>query len=180
MAAGMVWAGTTFNIIPLFEGRGLTEGQAAATLAVCAVAMAAVQPIAGVLADRLPLSGLLAAGSSAVTVSMAILIAMDSLWTAHLFGVFLGVGNGIYAVAANTLWPRYFGRRSLGKIRSGGMMALVLGSSLGPFLLGASQDYLDAFQPALFVFLGVNVVLAVAALFATVPGSRSSGFQPER
>ena len=168
-ATGMVWAGTVFNILPLFESHGLTDQQAATTLAVFAISMAAMQPFAGLLSDRLPLNLLLSISSAAVTLAMGILLKMDTVGMAYTFAVSFGLGCGLAGVAGSTLWPRYFGRTHLGKIRGGAQAALVVGSSIGPFLVGASFDYLGSFDVSLLVFLGANALLTLATLFATRP-----------
>ena len=169
MVAGMVWAGTVFNIVPLFESYGFTDQQAAATMALFAIFMAALQPLAGFLTDRLPLNLLLSVSAAAVTAAMAILLSMNSLWMAHLFAVVFGFGNGLRQVVDSTLWPRYFGRNHLGKIRGCALTAIVVGSSVGPLLLGKSYDHFKSFDISIYIFLGANALLAVVCLFVTRP-----------
>jgi len=76
---GMVWAGTVFHLIPVFDRCGLTANQAAAILGIYAVSMAVVQPIAGLLTDLVPLNLFLSAASALVASAMAVLLSTQSM-----------------------------------------------------------------------------------------------------
>ncbi len=167
---GMFWAGITFNIVPLFEGHGLSKTDAAAAIAVCAASLALVQLLGGLLADRVPLNLLLCVAAATAAAAVAMLTQVHSFAMAAVFAVAIGAGSGLGIVAGGTLWPRYFGRTHLGKIRGTAMMATVLGSAIGPFLLGAAHDAFGTFDSALWFLSGACGVLAVALCWATPPG----------
>jgi MFS family permease len=168
---GMIATAITFNIVPLFAWRGLSETQAAATFSTFAVCMALMQVIGGVLADRVKLNVLLAASAGGLFWGVVMVWRMATIWDGHLYAAIFGASQGLLIATGNTFWPRYFGRVHLGKIRSSVWTATVAGCSLGPFLLGFSFDHFQGYAPALGLFSGLLAGGFVAALFATPPRS---------
>jgi hypothetical protein len=67
------------------------------------------------------------------------------------------------------LWVRYYGRLHLGKIRGSTITASVAGSSLGPFIMGATFDLSGSYNTSLWLFLILLIPHIVAAPFATQP-----------
>jgi len=49
------------------------------------------------------------------------------------------------------------------------LTAAIAGSSLGPLLMGVSDDYLGSFTPAFGLFAGLALVIAIAGVWATPP-----------
>lgn len=164
-----VWAGIIFNIVPLFESHGFTQTETAATFVPFAVAMGVMQLIGGIFADRLPLNLLMSIAVACMTLGVGFIIRMDSAATLLGYAITFGAGSGLVTVVESTLWARYFGRDHLGKIRGTIWTATVAGSSVGPFVMGASYDYLHSYDQALLLKLGLLVPLIIVTLFATPP-----------
>jgi len=173
LSVSTVWAmvatGIFFNIIPLFESRGLTETDAMATFTTFAACAAAMQLAGGVLADRVRLNILLGIGMAGMTGGIVVLLRLDSPWMGHLYSIVFGSFQGVMSGVGSTLWARYFGRSSLGKIRGTVWTAMVAGSSLGPFVMGVAFDHFGRFDESLWLFAGLFFPLAIAGLFATPP-----------
>ncbi len=168
-AWALIITGLTFNIIPLFAARGFSEGLVAATFTTLAAATVFAQITSGLLADRLPLRWLAAASLVFFALAILTLLRLTSPWRAHLYAILFGVGQGIFAVINTTIWARYFGRDFLGEIRGSVWLAMVAGSSAGPFIMGATYDLLGSYQFSLGLFSGALSILAVAAFWATPP-----------
>lgn len=166
---GMIGTAIIFHITGLFEVRGLSEAHAAATFSTFAIAMAVMQLIGGVLADRLPLNLLMAVAVSVMTVCMCLLAGGQADWTVPAYAGF-GAAQGMLGAVSNTAWPRYFGRAHLGKIRGTVMTVVVAGTGLGPFCLGGLYDLLGSYAPTLWTFAAIYSAVAVSTLFATPPG----------
>lgn len=166
---GMTSTAIMFNLLPLFVWQGLSEARAAATYSTFAVCMAAMQLIGGALADRFRLNLLLVVAASGLFSGVLTVWNMDSVWEGHLYAILFGSSQGLLISTMNTLWPRYFGRVHLGKIRSSVWTATVAGCSLGPFLLGYSIDFLGGYGPGLGFFAVLLAGGAVAAFFARPP-----------
>ena len=168
-AWALIVTGITFNVVPLFTTQGLTETLVAASFTTMAAATALAQIASGLLADRLPLRWLASASLVFFALAIAALTRITAPWTAHLYAILLGLGQGIFTVMNATVWARYYGRDFLGEIRGSVWMAMVAGSSAGPFVMGATYDLLGSYRFSLWLFFGVVAVLAVAALWATPP-----------
>jgi sugar phosphate permease len=139
------------------------------TLTVYAVTYAIMQFAGGVLADRAPAPVLLAIGLLGLALSMWLLQECSTTWGAQLCGVALGASQGIFFGAAQPLWPRYFGRRHLGKIRGVLTTMLVSLSSVGPLFAGVVKDWNGDFRFAITAFLVAPIPVALLSLLATPP-----------
>lgn len=169
----MVGTGLVFNAQSLFVSKGLSDRSAVHALTCLFTCMALMQLVGGILADRCRLYRLIALSMTGLTAGIGILLFGRSEWSLVGYIVF-GASQGLLSAAANTLWPRYFGRAHVGKIRGSMMTAVVAGSAIGPFLMGMSFDWFESYAPSLWLFGAILVPLSVSALFATPPDSRSS------
>ena len=166
---GLVWAGIVFHIVPLLASRGLAAAETTKMFAAYAIILAVVQPVCGILADRLPLRFLLSAAAALMAGAVWILVRAFSAEGVLLFGAALGFAHGIEITGQATILPRYYGRAHLGKIRGGTAVAVVAGSSLGPFILGVTYDATGRFDAGLWLLAGSYALLACALPFATPP-----------
>jgi MFS family permease len=169
VAWSMIVTGITFNIIPLFESHGLSEAVATASFATLAASLAVSQIIGGYLADRLPLNWLASASAAGLAAGVFMLLPLQTVTQAHIFALFLGIGQGLLGAVQSTLWVRYYGRLHLGKIRGSIATANVAASSLGPFLMGATFDIFGSYNASLWLFLAILLPLTLATPFATPP-----------
>ena len=166
---GLTWAGIVFHIMTLFQSRNLTDQDAATTFVTLGFAMGLTQFIGGFLANRLPLHLLLATAVAIRTVGLLFLITLHSVPGAHVYAAVFGSGQGLLIVVTTVVWPRYFGRDHLGKIRAGAHTATVAGSSIGPFLMGVAYDRFHSFTPPLMLLLVLSLPLAAALTLAGPP-----------
>jgi len=158
-----------FCIVPIFAERGLTDGDAAVMLTAFAISLAIMQLTGGILADHFPAPPLLGLGLAGLGAGVGLLYTSHSLPVAVCAGAVLGASQGIFFGTSQPLWPRYFGRRHLGKIR-GFLLTLAIGSSsLGPLLAGLTRDALGSFNFALIVFSVAPLAMAVMALAVAPP-----------
>ncbi len=169
---GVMWAGIAFHIMPLFASRGLTGVDVVNTLVVFGICLALSQLFGGFFADRLPLPLLLTLAQGMIAVGCFCLLQMSSMSLAFAFAVVVGIGEGLGFITVAALWPRYYGRRHLGKIRSLGMAALVIGSSVGPYLFGIAYDAWNSFDRPLTALTILCVILTVFMPLTTTPKVR--------
>lgn len=165
----MIITAIFFNIVPIFTSQGLTEANAATTYTILAVALIISQLVSGWLADRIPVNWL---GSACLLFTSGGVLALsqaDTVLIAQLYAILIGTGQGLFSAMNNTVWVRYFGRAHLGKIRGSISLALVAGSSAGPFIMGASYDLSGSYSLSIMFFVILMVPLAIAALWATPP-----------
>ncbi len=164
----MVVTGLVFNVHRLYGIHGYTATDADAALSLLFGCIAATQLLGGILADRVPLRWMVVVSLAGMFLSSVFLLQESGLWLTVSFALF-GVSQGLLAPTANTLWPRYFGRAHVGKIRGSAQTAAVAGSSLGPFMMGVNFDMRGNYAISLWVFAAMFVPLIFAALWATPP-----------
>ena len=174
-AWAMIITAIFFNIIPIFTDHGLTDANAAATYTTVAVALGATQLIGGALADRFRLNWLASLSMLFTAGGILMLSQADTIVLAQLYALFIGMGQGLFGAVNNTVWVRYYGRAHLGRIRGSVAMAMVAGSSTGPFIMGATYDLSGSYQVSLTIFIALLIPLAVATLWATPPVSSRHG-----
>lgn len=168
-AFSLIITAVFFNIVPIFTDHGLTAANAAATYTTVAVALATMQLIGGVLADRFQLNWLTTLCIISIVIGLSLLNQAESVMVAQLYALFIGLGQGLFGAVMNTVWVRYFGRAHLGSIRGSVTMAMVASSSVGPFIMGMTYDLLNSYELSLNLFIGLLIPLAFAALWATPP-----------
>jgi len=164
----------TFNLLPIFTAKGLSEEQAAASFTVLMVVSAVFQIGGGMVADRVPLRWMTFGALGLYAVAIVALIFVPSAYVVWVYILILGLAQGLFGGLGNTVWVRYFGRKHLGKIRGSVWTAAVAGSSIGPFLMGISFDLSGDFFISLASFAVVLFGLAIAGLWATPPVSTAS------
>ena len=171
-AFGLIITAVFFNIVPIFTNHGLTEANAAATFTILALALAAMLLVGGVLADRVRLNWLAAVSTALIAVGIWVLGGADSVMLAQFYALLIGIGQGLFGAVNNTVWVRYYGRAHLGSIRGSVAMAMVAGSSVGPFIMGATYDLFGSYQFSLNLFIALLIPLAIIALWATPPTTK--------
>lgn len=165
----MIITAIHFHAVQLFLNAGLTERDAAAMFSIFAVAFSVTMVIGGILADRFPLNFLLSASTACLAGGIALLMVLSGPVSARIFAIVLGSSQGLFMAVGATIWVRYYGRSSLGKIRGGLTTVGVAASSAGPFLMGGAYDLYGGYQEILQLFLLLTLPMVVAALFVTRP-----------
>ena len=172
LAATATWAligtGLVFHLDAIFDSHGLAKIASTRAMTCMALGMATFQILGGLLADRLALRWILMASIGLIATSCAMLAQGSLTLLIPSFAVY-GCGQGLMSILASTAWARYFGRAHLGKIRGTSLTAAIGGSSLGPLLMGISDDYLGSFAPALALFTALAIAIAIAGFWATPP-----------
>ena len=161
--------GIHFHSVQIFLDRGLTAAHAAAMFGVYAAAFAVMRFLGGLLADRVPLNGLLFVGHLGMGAGLVLLNQLSTPMSGHVFAGALGGSDGILMAVNTTLWVRYYGRRHLGKIIGSLATVGVASSSAGPLLMGTAHDLFGRYDESVWLFAGICVPLAIAGLLATPP-----------
>ncbi len=174
LMAGMVlWAmigtGVVFHAIPIFGQYGVPAEQAKLLFTTFSASMLVAQVAGGILADRLPMHRLLAAGFALLAAGVSVIPFTTSWWHVHTYALLFGAGQGLAIAINSTMWVRYYGRTHLGKIRGTVWCATVAGSGCGPLILGLFVDQLGSFTPGLWLFTALLLPLGPLSLFATAP-----------
>ncbi len=100
------------------------------------------------------------------------LIQLRSSWGVAAFIAGNGMCGGFFVSLSGLVWPRFFGRRSLGAISGVGMSSMVIASGLGPLMFSLSQRFLGSYGPILWLSGLVPGTLLVASFWADNPQRR--------
>lgn len=165
----LVGTAVAFCAPSIFEMRGLVAAEAAARTTHIFTAMGltlvAANVFTGMLADRLQLQHMMAAGMFATVLVGALLRLPDSEHWVIAIGIVMGLAQALMMAIGATVWVRYFGREALGRIRGSVMTILVASSSVGPFLLEGVAAWLGDYQGVLTMMMLFPLPLAFAVLW---------------
>ncbi|MFI2363329.1 MFS transporter [Promicromonospora sp. NPDC019610] len=161
---GVVVIGLQVHLVPMMTDRGLSPDQAAQLLVVFGLASLVGRVVGGLIIDRVH-------GSVVGPVVMLAPIAgmfflHPPFSTAAVAVAFIGIAFGIEGDLLALLITRYLGMRNFGQIIGPVQAMFILGSAVGPLLLGVGYDQLGSYDPVIPVLMGVLVVGAI--LIATL------------
>jgi MFS family permease len=166
---GLVASGIgLFNEAILAE-RGFGADVYYQTLVVTALTALAGNFLGGWLAGRLPLGQLLAASMFVLTVGLAVLPSLATLAQVMAWATAMGLGGGLVMVVFFSVWPRAYGRLSLGRIQGTAQAITVLASAVGPLLLAWCVEWTGSYAAMFQILAGAIAALGVGALLVRVP-----------
>ncbi len=168
-AGSLIGTAMTFHHMSILNSRGITDTQATLVLSLTAAVGVFSTMLTGHLLDKLPNRFILAAGQLALMASMAWIFIVQDLWHAVIYGIFIGIAQGLIYTTMIVIFPNYFGRRHLGTIMGVATIGMVVSSGLGPLPFGALYEMSNNYDLAIISFLPLPALCAVAALFAPPP-----------
>jgi MFS family permease len=153
--------GLIFHHFDLMATRGIDRIAAAAVFAPFALVVAATNVGAGALIDRLdprvPVVAMLVLQAACLATASVVGPA-----TLPLYGVVLGVTQGLMGVVSGSLFARVFGRAAIGGIKGTAHLLSAGGAGAGPVLLAVGAPLLGGYGPALWLLVPLPLALAVA------------------
>ncbi|MEL7369463.1 MAG: MFS transporter [Myxococcota bacterium] len=165
----MMITGITFHIVDIGAASGVAREDAVAIFLPIAIVSIASAVVGGTLGDRLPVRALLIAmmiGLGLGTIGVA-----DLAHHRTLAIVGLGLATGLFSPTSTIAYPRFFGRRHLGAIVGVEMMALVIGSALGPSFLATSRAFFGEYRPLLLASLSLPLLSILLSVSFRAPRS---------
>lgn len=169
MIPSAIGTGMTFHLVSIMGEASLSPAVAASVLSLMAVSRLPVILVTGQLADRLPVKYLMSASLALLFLAMVVLLNVNGIFLAMTFGLIRGVSMGMRAVTGGVVWPDYFGRENLGKIRGIAMTGMVMGSAFGPLPFGFAYDMFGGYSQILLISLIIPLAGAIAMFFADKP-----------
>lgn len=161
--------GLVFHQVSMMAQLGLSAEVAAMVLSVMAMVKFPMLFIVGRLADRVKVRYLMAFSQGILLLGIAVLYFAINVQLALVYGVLIGVMMTVNSISSDMIWPEYYGRRNLSSIRGITMMAMVLGSALGPLPYGFAYDIFKSYQQVLLASMLFPSIGILAAMMATPP-----------
>ena len=155
---------------PFWTEEGIATSWVAGVFALDAIMFAASTLAAGALITRIAPRHLAAIAMIAQATGIAVATAWVSVPTMLLSSPLLGGGAGINAVVVTVIWADYYGRPSLGAIRSVSMPIILVGFAIGPPAVGALYGLSgNSYVPGFALLAGLLAAAAVIVTTATRP-----------
>jgi MFS family permease len=166
---GLVAAGMSLFNQSLLAERGFDRGVFLTITTVTPLIGLTANLLAGLLACRIRLGVLLAAGLVIQSVALAAFPAVSTLPQVYAYAAAMGVAGGVLTVVFFTVWRQAFGPAHLGQIQGAAQLLTVLASAAGPLLLAAGQRASGSYTPVVQHLALVAAAFAVAALIVPLP-----------
>jgi OFA family oxalate/formate antiporter-like MFS transporter len=155
--------GFTFHLVSLFEDAGLSRERALAIFIPVSVASVSIALVGGWISDRIKLKYLLYLMLFGEFIALFSLGNMSEGLYYYGFIVGNGIVSGVFNVLMAVTWPRFYGRKNLGKITGFVMALIVFGSALGPILFSVSFSKFGSYS---FAVLGLAIIVLIIAVLS--------------
>jgi cyanate permease len=168
------------HLVPFLTDSGYSRAEAASAFAMIGLAGLLSKPIWGLVAERVP--SRYAAASEFVLLGLGVL-AIDLAPTLPLMfaAIFLlGIGVGGVMTVQETVWADYYGRLTLGTVRSIGRTFTIVFSAGGPVFAALAFDLRGSYEVAFLVFVATYALAAVLVLATPAPRHPGTGTPADR
>jgi len=159
--SAMLGTGLVFHHFSIMAANGIDRDAAATVFLAFGVVLAASNLVTGWLLDRIPPRFLLAVAQAAL--ASALLMATRLSGSLVLYGVLLGVMQGMMTAIGQTVYAHYFGRAHLGSIKGMVSTITVAGTALGPLAFAVGFEQSGSYRPVLTLAALAPLAIAVIA-----------------
>ncbi len=168
-------SGVVAHIVPILTDRGVAPAQATAAISAAGLALIVGRLVAGWLLDRVHGPIVAVAFFSLPLMGIALLLgSADPRWGVPA-AVLVGLGLGAEVDLIAFMQSRYLGLKAFGELYGYLFAIFMLGSGLGPFLMGQSFRLHHSYEPALWLLAGsltvACVLMARMGAYAYGPGA---------
>ena len=129
--------------------------------------------LSGILLDKIGTVNLIPYFQLPLVVAFLLFSFGETLVSALLGFVFLGITSGASATLPNAFWAEFFGTKHLGSIKAAAVGVMVLGSAIGPTLTGVLLDF-DVSLENQYVWISVFFAISSILMLVGVSKARKS------
>jgi len=157
------------HLIPYLTDSGYSRTEAAGAFSMMGVSGLISKPIWGLIVERVPAR--FAAASEFAFLGLGVVAILTAPTLPLMYGaIFLfGVGVGGVITIQETVWADYYGRLTLGTVRSIGRPFTIVFSAGGPVFAGLAYDLNGSYAVAFLVFIGAYILAAISILVTPSP-----------
>ncbi|MGW2282905.1 MFS transporter [Streptomyces sp. NPDC001770] len=161
---GMVGSTVIVHQIPLLLDAGVAESIAGLVPVALGIALIVARVATGWLLDRFPVSRVMSAYLVGGIVSVLLFASGPNAVTAVLASALAGLLIGAEFDVLSYLIPRYFGRRSFGKIYGIVFAVFQIGAAVAASAASVSRESYGSYTPAMLTLAGLCAVCCVLFL----------------
>ena len=165
------------HLIPYLTDGGFSPAQAAGGFGMVGVAGLLSKPLWGLALERIQTRFCAAFDFVLFALSMALIMAINGMAMMYVAIFTLGLAIGGVVTVQEVVWANYFGRLTLGTVRSIGRPFTIVSSAGGPVFAGAAYDLGGSYQVAFVVFIATYLLAAVLILVTPHPQPPASARQ---
>ena len=156
----MAFQGINLSLAPYIQDLGYGEAMLAAVMTFRPIITAVSLPFMGFLSERAHRVIVRVIPFVLQGIAVCFLLSAEEsefLW----FAVALyGLGHSGVVVIEGVIWANYFGRLSLGRVRSLAFLATFVSGAIGPIAMNAVFDVIGSYRPAFVVVMGLYAIVA--------------------
>ncbi len=156
------------HIIPHLTDVGISPIMATSIVSVWGIASLSIKPVWGFLTERVPVRYCAAIAYATDAVAILLLISTRHPALLYVINFIRGLGTGGFTTVGEMLWANYYGRLSLGRVRSIALPFSILFSAIGPVFAGYAFDLTGNYRSA-FGTLTATVFLSTFLVLLTRP-----------
>ena len=160
--------GAIAHVVPMLTDRGVAPGVAISALSVAGMALIGGRLISGYLLDRIFAPYVAAAFFLAPLVGLLVLMQAHDATLGAVGTVLIGIGLGAEVDLIAFLLTRYLGNRSFGEIYGYLFLVFMLGSGLGPMIMGVSFDHFGGYSEIMMALI-VGLVISIGIMLRMKP-----------
>ncbi|MBR0755735.1 hypothetical protein JQ604_26480 [Bradyrhizobium jicamae] len=164
----MTASGATAHLIPLLTDHGVPTAQATRAISAAGIALIAGRLVAGAMLDRFFAPNVALAFFLMPLAGIIMLLSTVSMQAGLVAAMLVGLGLGAEIDLIAFLQSRYFGLRAFGALYGYLFAIFMLGSGIGPWVMGLSFTRFGNYTPALWLFAAV-LVLACSLMWQLGP-----------
>lgn len=168
-ATSMLITALNFHQISILGAQGLTITEAAAMFLPQVIGAVVAGVIMGTLADRVPARVPLAVTMLLLLASLVLAAFLRPGPMIILYAIVLGAAGGAGRPLVATVLPRWYGLAHIGSIQGVSLLIGVAASASGPVALSMASDQQGGYGSAVWVFIAIPIVIALAALTIKEP-----------
>ena len=165
----VVGGSVNFTFVSHMTQNGVSADTARSALALWAGMGIIGGVIGGELRQRLPVRYALPLVICVTTSAIVWFIFTDAVWMAFVFAIWHGLAFGAQLPLNRISFPDYFGRYSVGRIRSVTAPPQLVLNAFGPFISGLVIDSRGSYDVIYVAFVGLLLIAAVSVLLARRP-----------
>src|SRR6267154_359648 len=160
-----VTQGLVVHIVPLLTDKGYSPETAATLMIAVGLSTMAGRLLSGYLVDKI--FAPFVAASFFLLPCLGIYLLNSTI--SPVAGIIsLGLASGTEIDMIGFLTSRYFGMKRFGQLYGYLFASFVIGSAIGPFMMGLTFERLHSYEPALWTF-GALMLIATAAILSLGP-----------
>lgn len=157
------------HLISYLTDSGFSRGQAAAGFGMIGVSGLLSKPFWGLALERFPVRTCASAEFLLMALGIALILSINGLAMMYASIFVLGLGIGGVVTVQEVVWAEFFGRLTLGAVRSLAQPFTIISSAGGPVFAGLAYDLGGSYRFAFLVFIATYVVAAGLILLTPYP-----------